>query len=212
MNPTFYFGKYRNVDLKIVFQKDKQYIVWLLTQHWYQEWHKELYQYSMDLVENNKPLKNNDIFTVYTDGACPNNGFKGAKSSIGVYFPEKNNVRLENISEPLQSNAHSNNVAELMAIQEALKIVKKNKISLPIHLYTDSSYCRSILIEWYEKWVTNNLLKNKKNLDIIKTTYDIYKTMNVTIYHVKAHTKKEDEHSYGNRMADQLATCAFNIS
>jgi len=210
MNPKFHFGKYRNVDLKIVFQKDQQYIVWLLSQSWYQEWHEELFQYSTGLVKNNKPEKNNDIFTVYTDGACPNNGFKNAKSSIGVYFPEKNNVVIENISEPLQSKGHSNNVAELMAIHEALTVIKKNEIDIPIHLYTDSSYCRSILIEWYEKWVNNNLLKNKKNLDIIKSTYDIYKTMDVTIHHVKAHTKNEDEHSYGNRMADQLATGAFN--
>jgi len=33
--------------------------------------------------------------------------------------------------------------------------------------------------------------------------------MNVTIHHVKAHTKNEDEHSYGNRIADHLATSAL---
>ena len=209
MNLQFNFGKYKNVELKTVFQKDKQYIVWLLSQGWYKEWHKDLYEDSINLVENKIPEKNNDIFIVYTDGACPNNGFKNARSSIGVYFPEKNNVKLKNISKPLQIHNHSNNVAELTAILEALKIIKISEIDLPIHLYTDSSYCRSILIEWYEKWIRNNLLKNKKNLTLIKSTYDLYQTMDVTIHHVKAHTDKEDEHSYGNRMADQLATNAL---
>jgi ribonuclease HI len=158
------------------------------------------------VINEYRPVINDDKFIVYTDGACPNNGSKNARSSIGVYFPEKNNIKLKNISKPLQTDNHSNNVAELTAILEALKIIKSSEIDLPIHLYTDSSYCRSILIEWYEKWVRNNLLKNKKNLSLIKTTYDLYKTMNVTIHHVKAHTKNEDEHSYGNRMADHLAT------
>ena len=33
--------------------------------------------------------------------------------------------------------------------------------------------------------------------------------MNITIHHVKAHTQNDDEHSYGNRMADKLATSAL---
>ena len=206
MNLQFDFGKYKNVDLKNVFQKDKQYIIWLLSQEWYKQFHGEMYYESLNLIDNYQPKISDKIFTVYTDGACPNNGSKNARSSIGVYFPEKNNIKLKNISKPLQTDNHSNNVAELTAILEALKIIKSSEIDLPIHLYTDSSYCRSILIEWYEKWVRNNLLKNKKNLSLIKTTYDLYQTMNVTIHHVKAHTKNEDEHSYGNRMADHLAT------
>ena len=206
MNLQFDFGKYKNVDLKNVFQKDKQYIIWLLSQEWYKQFHGEMYYESLNLIDNYQPKISDKIFTVYTDGACPNNGSKNARSSIGVYFPEKNNVILKNISKPLQTDNHSNNVAELTAILEAFKIIKLNNIKLPIHLYTDSSYCRSILIEWYEKWVRNNLLKNKKNLTLIKSTYDLYKTMDVTIHHVKAHTDKEDEHSYGNRMADHLAT------
>ena len=147
---------------------------------------------------------------VYTDGACPNNGSKNARSSIGVYFPEKNNVKLENISKPLQIDNHSNNVAELTAILEALKIIKLSEIDLPIHLYTDSSYCRSILIEWYEKWVRNDLLHNKKNISIIQKTYGIYKGFdNLKIIHVPAHTRNKDEHSYGNSIADQLARNAL---
>ena len=89
-------------------------------------------------------------------------------------------------------------------------MIKDNKIEIPIELYTDSMYCRSILIEWYEKWVRNNLLGNKKNLELIKKTYDIYKTINnIDIFHVPGHSKKTDEHSYGNNIADKLARDAF---
>ena len=55
------------------------------------------------------------------------------------------------------------------------------------------------------KWIRNDLLKNKKNLDLIKETYNIYKTINVELFLIKAHTNKQDDHSIGNRIADQLA-------
>lgn len=206
MSKIFNFGKYREKTLDEVFKLDRHYIEWLSSQEWFKIWHKELYNDSLKLIDNHDPIVSNEIFTVYTDGACSNNGNKNARSAIGIYFPDKNIVKINNIGRTLKIKNHSNNVAELTAILEALKIIKQNKIDLPIHLYTDSSYCRLILIEWYEKWVRNNLLKNKKNLSLIKTTYDIYKTMNVIIHHVKAHTQNDDEHSYGNRMADKLAT------
>lgn len=206
MSKIFHFGKYRQKTLDEVFKRDRHYIEWLSSQEWFQTWHKELYNDSLKLIDNHVPKLSNDIFTVYTDGACSNNGYKNAKSAIGIYFPDKNIVKINNIGCKLNLTEHSNNVAELTAILEALKIIKQNKVDLPIHLYTDSSYCRSILIEWYEKWVRNNLLKNKKNLNLIEKTYSIYKTMDVTIHHVKAHTQNDDEHSYGNRMADKLAT------
>ena len=105
----------------------------------------------------------------------------------------------------------SNNVAELYAIYYSLKLLKKNNINLPIELFTDSSYCRSILIEWYQKWVDNDLLQNKKNLSLIKKTYNLYRSFeNIQIIHVKGHSKKTDEHSYGNNIADKLARNAFN--
>ena len=88
--------------------------------------------------------------------------------------------------------------------------VKNNDVKIPIEIYTDSSYCRSILLEWYEKWVRNNLLENKKNISIIKKTYDIYKSFrNINIIHVRSHTNKKDEHSCGNRIADRLARDAL---
>tara|TARA_B100001094_G_C18173128_1_gene796329 strand:+ start:281 stop:922 length:642 start_codon:yes stop_codon:yes gene_type:complete len=210
MKNIFTFGKYKNKDIQEVFTKDKQYIVWLCKQEWFQKNHFELFETSKKTMNEYKPNINPDKFIIYTDGACPNNGSIHAKASIGIHFSDKNPIKLNDVSEVLHINDPSNNVAELSAIYKSLQMIKENKIEIPIELYTDSMYCRSILIEWYEKWVRNNLLGNKKNLELIKKTYDIYKSINnIDIYHVNGHSKKTDEHSYGNNIADKLARGAF---
>tara|TARA_Y100000817_G_scaffold41260_1_gene28235 strand:+ start:2323 stop:2961 length:639 start_codon:yes stop_codon:yes gene_type:complete len=210
METKLTFGKYKGKSIKYIYNIDKQYIIWLCSQTWYKERHTDLYNASIKIMDDIKIEKYEDKFLVYTDGACPDNGTPKARSSIGIHFSEKNSIKLNDISEKLILNNHSNNIAELLAIKKALELLISNNIKVPIQLYTDSSYCKSILDEWYNKWVKNNLLDNKKNLDIIKKTYDLYTEINnITIYYVKAHTNSNDEHSYGNRMADKLARNAI---
>ena len=204
------FGKYKNQAINEIFKKDKNYIEWLCKQSWFIERHKPLYNQCISEIENYNPTCYEDKFLVYTDGACPNNGSPNAISSIGIHFSDKNKVKLQDISEKLNVRNPSNNVAELTAILRCCQIIKENNIEIPIHLYTDSSYCKDILNEWYEKWLTNDLLHNKKNLELIEETYSIFKSIdNMFIHHVKGHTRKTDEHSYGNYVADQLARNAF---
>jgi ribonuclease HI len=204
------FGKYKNKTIQDVFKLDKQYINWLCSQEWFHENHSGLYKHSVEVIDKYKPVINDDKFIVYTDGACPNNGTSKARSSIGIHFSEKNTVKIEDVGSALNLTKHSNNYAEMSAIYESLCLIKEKDIQLPIELYTDSTYCRSILLEWYEKWVRNDLLHNKKNLTIIQKTYDIYKGFdNLKIIHVPAHTRNKDEHSYGNSIADQLARNAL---
>ena len=186
------------------------YINWLCSQKWFHENHSELYTISVEVINEYKPVINDDKFIVYTDGACPNNGNSKARSSIGIHFSEKNSVKIVDVGSALNLTKHSNNYAEMSAIYESLRLIKEKDIKLPIELYTDSTYCRSILLEWYEKWVRNDLLHNKKNISIIQKTYDIYKEFdNLKIIHVPAHTRNTDEHSYGNSIADQLARNAL---
>ena len=204
------FGKYKNKTINEIFTKDKQYINWLYSQLWFKKNHTELYQYSKNLIENHQPIVDKDKFILYTDGACSHNGNPKARSAIGIHYSEKNSIKRQDVSEKIISDFHSNNVAELKAILKSLELMKENNVNIPIYLYTDSRYCRSILIEWYEKWVLLNKLDDKKNIDLIKETYNIYKTFNnIEINYVKAHSNKNDEHSYGNRIADQLATNAL---
>lgn len=206
------FGKYKNKDILEIVKKDKYYIIWLLKQPWFEEKHKHLYNETKNILNDYKPIINKDKFIIYTDGACPDNGSDKARSSIGIHFSDKNELKINDISEKLHDINHSNNIAELMAIYKSLTIIQSNQIKIPIYIYTDSSYCEKILNEWYEKWIRNNLLDGKKNIDLIKKTYDIFKSLNnVSIMKVKGHSKNTDEHSYGNYIADKLARNALKI-
>ena len=208
---VFTFGKYKNQLIKEVFEKDRQYIKWLCSQIWFKQNYIYLYEESIHLLNDYTPKVNKDKFIVYTDGACPNNGSSKARSSIGIHFSERNLIKINDVSQQLDIEHHSNNYAEMYAIYECLSLIQKNNITIPIELYTDSKYCLSILLEWYEKWLKNNLLKNKKNLKIIQKTYDIFKTFKtINIIHVHSHGRgKKDEHSYGNDIADKLARGAL---
>ena len=152
---------------------------------------------------------NYDKFIVYTDGACRNNGKHNALSSIGIYFSNRNLHKIDNISEVLKLSKHTNNIAELTAINKSLTLIKQNDIKLPVHLYTDSEYSLNVLTKWYPNW-TEKQKKTKKNIPLIKDTYDLCMDVNPKIHHIKAHTNLEDEHSLGNAIADQLANDALD--
>ena len=126
------------------------------------------------------------------------------------HFSEKNPIKIDDISQVLNTSKPSNNIAELSAIYKTFELLKENDVKMPIELYTDSKYCLATLLEWYEKWKKENILHTKKNISLVEKTYNLYKTFdNLKIYHVKGHSKKMDEHSCGNRIADQLARDAF---
>ena len=148
-------------------------------------------------------------FTIYTDGACINNGRKNAKCSIGIYFSNKNKYKINDVSEILKVSTSTNNVAELTAIKTSLELVKAHNIDIPIYLYTDSEYSLNVLEKWYPKW-TDKQKNTKKNIPLIDETYKLYKELNPIMTHVRSHTGNTDEHSLGNEKADKLATDALN--
>jgi ribonuclease HI len=207
------FGKYKGKSFNEIIINDKQYIKWLVTTDWFKsrDEHNNSYKECLRLLsiekEKIKKNKTNDIL-VYTDGACSNNGYINAISGIGVYFSERNNNKYENISKILDVPKPTNNIAELVAILEALKIIQYNDYNNEkIKLYTDSDYCLKTLQTWYKKWIEDGTIDKKQNIDIIKNIYDNYYTkMNIELIYIKAHTKNKDEHSIGNYEADKLAT------
>ena len=118
-----HFGKYRNQALKEVIKKDKQYLEWLNTQPWFTIKFKDLHHQTTHLLNDNlTPIKTNDAFVIYTDGACSHNGSKFAKAGIGVHFSPNNKIKLEDISSRLHIDKPTNNKAELIAIKEALDL------------------------------------------------------------------------------------------
>ena len=152
-----------------------------------------------------------DRFIVYTDGACTNNGRKNARSSIGVYFSDNNLFKIDSVSRALNVPKHTNNIAELTAIKESLKLIDINnvdKINYPINVYTDSEYSLNVITKWYPNW-SDKQKSTKQNIPLIKEIYELCIKLNPQIIHIKAHTGNDDEHSLGNAVADQLATDAL---
>ena len=168
-----------------------------------------------ELIKSNMTSIMTDKFIVYTDGACRNNGKASAISSIGIYFSNRNLQKIDNVSEILKVSGvskiskHTNNIAELTAINKSLTSIKENNIKLPVHLYTDSEYSLNVLTKWYPKW-TEKQKQTKKNVPLIKDTFELCMDVNPKIHHIKAHTNLQDEHSLGNAIADQLANDALD--
>ena len=168
------------------------------------------------LYTNIKVRMNNSVFKIYTDGACTNNGKPNAKCAIGVHFPKTNFIQLNDVSQFLHVKKSTNNIAELTAIFETLKIIKENKIMCSasgINIFTDSMYSKNTLEKWYPSWVKQNIVKKKKNHELITEIYDLYSSLNdhnmIQLRYIKAHTGYNDEDSIGNAKADELATSAL---
>ena len=154
-------------------------------------------------IEQNNNIQKKTI-TIYTDGACKNNGKKNAIAGIGVY-----SENVYNISEKIEGR-QTNQRAELYAILKALELTKIDDYST-VYIYTDSLYSINCITKWIYGWINNGWLDKKKkpvkNKNIIQPIYNIYKKYsNIRFIHIEAHTNKTDIHSLGNAKADELAT------
>jgi ribonuclease HI len=146
---------------------------------------------------------------VYTDGACSNNGQRGAKAGLGVYFGE-NDPR--NCSERIEGK-QTNNTAELKAIIKAAEILYREILAgFTVNIYSDSSYAIRCCTTYGEKMEKRDWIKKKPipNQELVKQAYYTFKDKkNVHFNYIAAHTGKEDEHSLGNEGADKLANLAI---
>jgi ribonuclease HI len=125
---------------------------------------------------------------VFTDGACSDNGRKGAKASWAAVFPDDPTLDCAGRLEGEQTN----NRAEFTAAIKALEVSEG-----PIHVFTDSQLLIKIVTgQW----------KAKVNLDLVKKLSELVKEREVTWTHVKAHTGRTDYESQWNAEADSRAT------
>lgn len=136
---------------------------------------------------------------IYTDGACSGNPGPGGWGSILMYGEHK-----KEISGGKKDT--TNNVMELTAVIEALKLLKfKCKVSL----YSDSAYVVNAFNQkWIYGWMKNgwkNASKEPvKNKELWQELYDLTKTHEVTFIKVKGHSDNE----YNNR-CDEMARKAI---
>jgi len=139
---------------------------------------------------------------VYTDGACSKNGSKHAVAGYGIFFGEGNP---KNVSKRITSGKITNNVAELTAVVEAIKLLS-DSYDKKIGIYTDSKYTMLCASSFGEKCQKKKWAADIPNVELVKEVFTLVKQHSITLLHVSAHTTNEDVHSIGNREADRLAT------
>lgn len=130
------------------------------------------------------------VVHIFTDGASSGNP---GPSGIGVVllYGEQRKELSEYIGEA------TNNIAELLAIQKGLGAVKNR--SLPVRLYTDSSYAYGVLVS---NW------KPKKNLELIAAIRrSLAAFTDLRLIKVRGHEGVKE-----NERADELATTAIRMA
>ena len=144
-------------------------------------------------------MSNNDIVYIYTDGACRGNPGPGGWGSLlecGEYRKEiKGNSQLT-----------TNNIMELTAVIESLKLIKNPST---IIITTDSTYVKNGITEWIHNWKLKGWkTANKKP---VKNKALWIELDNVSQKHriewkwIKGHTGH-----FGNEKADDLANDAID--
>ena len=139
------------------------------------------------------------IILIYTDGSTYNNGRKNAKSGYGVFFGNRDIAPISRPVPPMEKQ--SNNVAELMAIHDALDHIQKENTGRKIIIYSDSNYSMDVI---------TGKKQAHTNLEIIARIKKLKSVCRIPVefIHIYAHTDKQDKHSIGNDIADYLAGLA----
>lgn len=136
---------------------------------------------------------------IFTDGASSGNPGPGGWGAI-VSF-EDTVVELGGFEQKT-----TNNRTELTAVYEALLfVVEQNKNTIPVTLYTDSSYVANGATSWIHGWKnrgwTNQAGVEVANVDIWKKLADVLPQIKLQIINVSGHSGIP-----GNERADEIAT------
>ena len=142
---------------------------------------------------------------VYTDGACRDNGYTGARAAIGIYFGHQDP---RNVSQRIEGK-QTNNTAELGAILHLYTILEDIKAGKRIGIVTDSIYAIRCCTTYGKKCADAGWKKDIPNKEMVKKAYELYSGTNVEFIHVMAHTGNTAVHSLGNAESDRLATNAL---
>ena len=144
-----------------------------------------------------------DPIQVFTDGACSNNGKPNAKAGIGIYVPN-----FTHLNKSLRiTGKQTNNAAELYAVISVFPMFNKNE---RVIIYTDSEYVIKCATTYGEKCSNKNWPTTIPNYSLVKQIYELFKANpQFELFHIKAHTNKNDNLSKGNAEADRLAVMSI---
>ena len=119
---------------------------------------------------------------IYTDGACSGNPGPGGWGAILMINENKKEISGGNKNT-------TNNVMELTAVIEALKLLKR---PCNVNLYSDSAYVvNAFLQNWILGWIKNGWKNSNKedvkNKELWQELISLTKVHNVTFHKVKGH-------------------------
>jgi len=137
--------------------------------------------------------------TIYTDGACSGNPGPGGWGAILMYKDIKKEISGG-------SKDTTNNIMELTAVIEALKLLK---FPCEVKVYSDSSYVVNAFLQgWIYNWIKKNWKTSGndevKNKELWQELYSLTKIHKVEFIKVKGHSDNE----YNNR-CDKMAVTAI---
>ena len=154
---------------------------------------------------------------LFCDGACVNNGRRGAKAAFGLVVYQ-NGQEIAAAAEPLAAHeTQTNQRAELRGLNAALTYAQKAVAAgaTTIRIYSDSEYAINCLTRWAPGWARASWRKADKtpvlHSDLIVPMYEAWNALRgyAFLQHVAAHTGRTDPLSLGNARADELATSAL---
>ena len=127
-----------------------------------------------------------DKVIIYTDGACSGNPGPGGWGSILMMGENR-----KEISGGKKDT--TNNVMELTAVIEALKLLKR---PCKVDLYSDSAYVvNAFLQNWIWGWIKNSWKNSNKeevkNKELWQELFSLTKIHDVTFHKVKGHADFE---------------------
>lgn len=130
---------------------------------------------------------------IYTDGSSRGNPGPGG---YGIIMEDCKSGFVKEYSKGFRFT--TNNRMELLAVIDALKMLKKNK--LKVLIYTDSKYVvDSVEKKWVFKWKTTNF-KNKKNVDLWLDFLKLFDKNTIKFNWIKGHNNHPQ-----NEKCDKLA-------
>lgn len=145
-----------------------------------------------------------EAVTIYCDGACSGNQFKGNRGGWGAVLLYKGAIK------EVWGGAKntSNQRMELTACIEALECLKGEGLDVVVH--SDSAYLvNGMQQRWYERWEKNGWLnysrKPVENRDLWERLLTVVRRHRVVFRKVAGHSGVEQ-----NERADELARLAIS--
>jgi ribonuclease HI len=139
-------------------------------------------------------MSSNQPLIIYTDGAARGNPGPGGYGAVLLYGEKRREISAG-------FKLTTNNRMELMAVIEALRVLKKK--GLEVKIYTDSQYVMNAIEKgWLKNWVKINF-KKKKNADLWREYLKVAVGQNIKFFWVKGHNG-----NVLNERCDELATLA----